>query len=719
MLKLGYKESNNQVWQSPLCSGDENYYREKLLPLMKSGQWDAIEELPALVALDGSSVCFREDKWSGKLVNKDEVDNLLFTAYGKKLERNLTNELKSFSLARIYTGTSLVSFGSIRGDLNILKQLSIKMLDQGINSFSILTDEMLRKLANEDADLFSDGRAVSVLNTIIDNYENLPFDVNYSRQSARKLGIVYRAKKQHLVIPPRIYHNLLTVFSEQINTVKQSQIQLEAEIERMLDIQQRFKAYLFKRLREGESTKPFPFLNEETFNKVQAHFEKSGVELVDNFETEKYMPERWEDLMHEFQPALRGFSAYSEKPKWRHEPFRIGKLSFSTIGKFKDYLFDLDFKAKTLCLILSGMRVDELNSMNPEFGAQSYLYNKQKIHVLTSRQSKITHGIQTVEDIFVTTQTGHNAFKILSSIHRPYLKRIKGASSYFAALKASNFLVTNTKAGWNTSLRANVNKWLNNHLDNRLTSDDVSFLQTANPDQEHFEGASYKFTTHQTRRSFAFYMIGLELMAFPQLKKQLSHLSSAMTRHYANNATYWGKLRTELNEERILQKSQVLADVYERIAENSPIAGGKGKTLKKLAGTTNYFEQGNNARKLDPNYWRELMKSGKSHIHAIAPGMYCTNNQCDMRINVSLDECVDCEFDVIMDGLYAEGKRLNAHRNIAILDEQGDLNSSVASQLVIQIRSCERILSDLEIPFEPIELPHSITNLLIPNLVTN
>lgn len=717
MLKLR-KGISYQLLSTPFCNDDENYYRDKLLPLMKECKWDEVGSLPALFSANGNSVSFDEDKWPGDVISKDEIESLTFTVDDRKLERNITNEIKSFSLARIYTGKSLIGFGSIRGDVNVLKKLATVMLERGLNSFSMLNNRVLKELANDNYELFSDGRILSVLNVIIKHYDRLPFSVNFTKQTARKLGIVYREKKQHLVIPPRIFHKLINDYTDQTNLTLRHLPQLESEIERMLDIQQRFKDYLFRCLREGASSAPFPFKSTQVYEYIQDHFKQNGIELVDNFSSEVTKPDKWEELMEELKPSLKGFSAYSELSTWSFEPFKLGELSFATIGSFKDHLFELDYKCKALCLILSGMRVDELSSMHPDFGAQSYNYNKQKIHVFTTRQSKIKTGIQTIEDIFVTTQTGHNAFKLLSTIHRPYLKRIKEPSGFFASLKASNFLTANTKKGWSASLRENVNKWLSANCSNRLTVDDVSFLQTSNPDQKHGVGANYKFTPHQTRRSFAFYMIGLELMAFPQLKKQLSHLSTAMTRHYANNATYWGKLRNELDEERILQKSKLLSKVYERIAQNGRIAGGKGKALKKIAGSRNYFELGDNKRKLDVGYWRELLKSGKNHIHAIAPGMYCTNNQCDMRINISLDECVDCEFDVIMDGLYAEGKRLNAHRNLSILDEQGDLNSSIASQLVVQIRSCERILSDLEIPFEQIILPQSVKNFLIPDVVS-
>lgn len=172
-------------------------------------------------------------------------------------------------------------------------------------------------------------------------------------------------------------------------------------------------------------------------------------------------------------------------------------------------------------------------------------------------------------------------------------------------------------------------------------------------------------------------------------------------------------MRYEIESERTLQQSTILARVYERIANKERVAGGKGRALNTIAGNSDFFDRDNNSRMLEPAYWERLIKEGNKHIHAIAPGIYCTNSQCDMRINVALEECVNCEFDVIVDGMYAEGKRLNASKNLALLDEQNELTHGVASQLVMQIRSCEAILRDLEIPFERVKLPQSVTRILI------
>jgi hypothetical protein len=205
-----------------------------------------------------------------------------------------------------------------------------------------------------------------------------------------------------------------------------------------------------------------------------------------------------------------------------------------------------------------------------------------------------------------------------------------------------------------------------------------------------------------------------EDQAFPMLKTQLSHLSLAMTRYYARNANRFTRLQNEINTERFTQKSELLASVYQKIANNERIAGGKGKALFQLkASSTNYYEKSENNRMLEAGYWKELLKNNKTHIHAIAPGMYCTNTKCSMRLSIDLTESVDCEYSILLDGMFAEGKRINASKNLFALYEMKQLSNSVASQLIVQIRASERILRDLKIQFEPIVIPKNVSSLII------
>lgn len=724
MLKLKDSVKNVDFFKHNQIDDTVNHYRDVILPLMKKGDWDKVQRLEVIRLPSGESIEFGSDNWNlSKL--EPEATSLVFTYNGQKLSYRLVNELKALVLARMYTGSRTIKLESIISDQRKLKNVILCLMESGVNSFSELSDAKYKQIAQANPLIFNKKDITRSINLLINYYDALPFNIQFTKQSQKKVGIRAKKEEPHLAIPPRIYSALVTQFSNDVSGVLRHLVQLETEIHRMFKIEQNFKIYLFKRLRRGEKINPFdtnPNKSNARLCKVIADFEEAGLSLIDNFQEEKRSPGLWMKKMENLAPPLaKSISCYSRKSsRFKFKPFQIGEHCFKTIGEFKTFLIELDFKSKSLCLLLSGMRVDELHSMHPNYGAQSYDYNGQTIHLFTTRQSKITKGTQTEEDMFVTNQMGHDAFRVLTTIHRPYLEKIADTKGrFFASIRKTMFPFTKSKSNWRGDLISNVNKWIGKHIGNALTHDDVSFLRTANPKNSGIElGATFLYENHQTRRSLAFYAIGLELMAFPQLKKQLSHLSSAMTRHYANNATYWGKLRTEIHRERVLQRSTLLASVYKRLATNGTIAGGKGKVLKKLAGNKNFFEQGLDDRRLDPSYWAKLIEAGKEHIHAIAPGMYCTNSQCDMRINVALDECVDCEFDLIMDGMYAEGRRLAAHRNLAVLDEMDDLNPSVASQLVLQIKSCEKILNDLEIAYKPITISKSVSQMLINTVST-
>lgn len=715
MLKTIKTELATQFYESNKGLHSENYYRGILLPLMLDGDWRSVEDLIALKIPDGRNITFREDIWDVSWFTQPAKRNIYFTLGGKKLERNITNELKAVFLALCYTGSSEYDVEYLGKALNRLKKIADKMLSIGLNSFSQLTMDNLRSLAQRYPELFSNSKNISALNTLLNNYDALPFKLFFSRLTAKRLGITYTEQlQQHLVIPPRIYTELMKQLPSDIKKILPYLTQLESEVKRMIEIEQKFKLYRISRLREGK-LKPHAFFGLDGYIKVMQGFENEGVKLVDCFETDKQSPDLWMTVFNSIEPIMKSsLVSYAKNKLWSYDPFVVGDITYKSIADFKAFLMELDTKCKTLCLLLSGMRTDELHSMHPDYGAQSYEYNGQTIHVFCTRQSKITRGTQTKEDMFVTTQTGHDAFRVLTTIHRPLLKMVKNPTGYFASLNETTYPKTVFKQSWRVLLSCQLNLWIDKNLSAVLTSEDIGFIRATTPSNTSQEKTGrYKFKCHQTRRSFAFYMIGFELMAFPQLKQQLSHLSSAMTRHYANNATYWGALRHEIQSESVRQKSTLLAQVYQRIANQERIAGGKAKALHKIAGGSNFFERSDNNRMLEATYWAELIKNGKQHIHAIAPGMYCTNSQCDMRINVTLEECVHCEFDIIMDGMYAEGKRVNATRNLALLEEQGELTYDIAIQLAMQIKSCEAILRDLGIAYEPVTLPKIVTDIFV------
>ncbi len=76
-----------------------------------------------------------------------------------------------------------------------------------------------------------------------------------------------------------------------------------------------------------------------------------------------------------------------------------------------------------------------------------------------------------------------------------------------------------------------------------------------------------------------------------------------------------------------------------------------------------------------------------------------------MRASIDLSECVGCAWDIIEDALTAESLRMTAMRNIILLLDSDELNRGSATKYLLDIRSAEKILQDLDFKHEPYEIP--------------
>jgi hypothetical protein len=196
-----------------------------------------------------------------------------------------------------------------------------------------------------------------------------------------------------------------------------------------------------------------------------------------------------------------------------------------------------------------------------------------------------------------------------------------------------------------------------------------------------------------------------------------------MTRHYAKNASKFQKLRKKkqnliyaIDEERVDQKAQVYLNIFKKLANKERVAGGKGKDFAKNMMKTerNLFKDRVDNDMLSLNYWKKQIRDQKRHIHAVAPGIYCTSTGCSLRTQVNLMECVDCKNDYIVDAVFAEAKRKEAEINMLWDIEHDELTPQTASEAYIKITAAERIMNDLGIEYEPVELPQALQELLIP-----
>jgi hypothetical protein len=341
------------------------------------------------------------------------------------------------------------------------------------------------------------------------------------------------------------------------------------------------------------------------------------------------------------------------------------------------------------------------------------------IYVIHADLSKTSKGSQSRQDEFVTTEVGKKAYEILQALHSTLRERHPDSQAFFHKVKEDCGAITKS------IFAGHITTWFKGALGEKLalTNDDVIDLKVSDPNLSFNVGDDYNFTPHQLRRSFAYYLIGFELCAFPQLKQQFSHVSMAMTRHYAKNASKFQNIRKKkqnlahaIDEERIDQKAQVYLNIYKKLANKERVAGGKGKEFAKnmMKAERNLFKDKVDDDMLSDNYWKKQIRDQNRHIHAVAPGVYCTSTGCSLRTQVNLLECVDCKNDYIVDTVFAEAKRKEAEIHMLWDIEHDELTPQTASEVYIKITAAERIMKDLDISYEPVVIPQEVQDLLIP-----
>ncbi|MGD8108892.1 site-specific integrase [Vibrio sp. TRT 17S01] len=726
MIKLTDLEHQNKLLKAQENVGAHaNYLMDVLKPAIERGDWDEIESLEIGFTVKGKSL--------GKIGDDEAWRNLQpyfeprakqtltidFTLDGKVIERNLKNQLKTLLLKMMWLSPHNHSFSTLKEALVDLKKVITPLLNEGYNTLSALNFDQLETwvLTGFTSIDFERSDIYTGLNRLYKEARGLPFEVNLNKKlTASDFGLVIKEAEQFTVIPQRLYYLGLQRSEALINEAYALRDELEQLAEYIATYFDKayegYAKYLVSdeaRLKNGNiqwylgksskiNTKrtfafqeAFATLNspneEETLTLIRLHKPEIKNDYIDKFHTERQLA--------------------------------IGQWSITGLTEARSLFTKLNGGCLWGLMARTGMRADEMYDLNTVQGCTTEIIKRQKIHVIHANLSKTTKGSQSKQDEFVTTEIGMKAYEVLQALHAPLRKLHPDSQSFFHKIKEDCSEVTKIQLGKHSQA------WFENAMGEELalTNEDIIDLKTSDPNLSFEVGDDYKFTGHQLRRSFAYYLIGYELCNFPQLKQQFSHVSMAMTRHYARNASKFQKIRQKkktlanaIDEERIDQKARIYLNIYQKLANKERVAGGKGKEFAKNMMKTdrNLFKDKVDNEMLSLTYWKKQIRTQNRHIHAVAPGIYCTSTTCGLRTLVNLMECVDCKNDYIVDAVFAEAKRKEAEIHMLYDIENNELTPQTASESYIKVQAAERIMGDLGIDYEPVIFPDEVKNLLIP-----
>lgn len=232
---------------------------------------------------------------------------------------------------------------------------------------------------------------------------------------------------------------------------------------------------------------------------------------------------------------------------WRRKGYNMGFYSLSAVLTEIMGVCYLQIQA------FSGMRFNEVYAL-PHFCLHSVTANGGTHYIVSGRVTKLTGGkIKRVR--WVTSHNGQRAILMAQKISRTIYELANDLPEESNDRINSHFLfVAPTYCLANPRHRKNKQPTLDftvrafdrirKQLSRPITEDDLKELELIDPDRDwrneaNFQlGTAWTLRTHQLRRSLALYCQASGLVSLPSLKRQLQHITRAMSQYYAKGSHF-------------------------------------------------------------------------------------------------------------------------------------------------------------------------------------
>ncbi|PML49511.1 hypothetical protein BCT76_08960 [Vibrio tasmaniensis] len=376
---------------------------------------------------------------------------------------------------------------------------------------------------------------------------------------------------------------------------------------------------------------------------------------------------------------------------------------------FQRYLGQLVISSYIVCGGFSGMRDSELDKLTPN----SYYrdtFEGREYHMLQSHTFKLGEKRET----WVTASSSKTAIELMTALTEKWRQEV-----VYPDKKYTNSLWVNQIhrskpplliTDWNLRLIRFCKQF-----GFVVTEDDYQECLDSNP-KSHEKikkavqvGKPWPMSTHQFRRTLAFYCIKNRLGTMVALKQQFKHLYLAMTEWYTNG----GKLasyRSLIVDEKIQallenNNAETIANkIFKQWHSNETLSGTHGKAIMKMRGDVPTIYSS-----WDVIY--KAVKDGKLTLHGTTHS-YCKNGyNCDMDGVVMPQFCVDCgSASSIIDEEQARWWQKKHNSLVAYMESGEDISVSERSHYITQVRAAENVMADFELPFTPFEPDLKVAN---------
>jgi hypothetical protein len=160
-------------------------------------------------------------------------------------------------------------------------------------------------------------------------------------------------------------------------------------------------------------------------------------------------------------------------------------------------------------------------------------------------------------------------------------------------------------------------------------------------------GAVWRFTTHQFRRSLAFYVAQSALVSLPSLQRQLKHIGREMTLYYCQTKELASDFNADEHIARMIRRCKPEADatayLYQVLSSDESLYGAHGKYVERN------IKQGDSAilLKTSRDALIHRFKKGEIAYKVTHLGACMTIEHCDKKATREIAACISCDRAVI------------------------------------------------------------------------
>jgi hypothetical protein len=411
---------------------------------------------------------------------------------------------------------------------------------------------------------------------------------------------------------------------------------------------------------------------------------------------------------HKFSIAIM-----ANQPKQQNEMIKplarkLPNIPLKNGTDFQRYLGQLITASYIVCGGFSGMRDSELDKLTSNSYYQDSLYGRVH-HLLQSHTFKLGDKRET----WVTAAISKTAIDLMSIL----TKRWREEAQYPDEKYTNSLWVNQTLRSHAPKLITNWRERLKRfckQFDFVVTEEDYQECKKSNPrslvkiEKQVVVGQPWPMSTHQFRRSLAFYCVKNRLSSLVALKQQFKHLYLEMTEWYTNGGQL-ASLRDLTVDPQIQQTlDEINAEattnkIFKQWHSDETLSGAHGKAIMKMRGDVPTIYSS-----WDTIY--KAVKDGKLTLHGSLHSYCKSGYDCDMDGVVTPQFCVDCSSgSSIIDEQQAKWWQ-KKHRSLSVYMATGDdVTVTDRSHYITQIRAAENVMRDFQMEFTPFEAELNIT----------